>query len=86
MIKVKLFRAENGSPDDAGTLEFYGVPLATADGSTWLEFTGGECGSHAQVRLTPSGVASESEVTAIGLALCRNEVEGQAGRYEWRGD
>jgi hypothetical protein len=85
MITVVLYRDEGGVKTKAGTLDFFGVAVAAADGLVWLEFHGGECGSHAQVRLCPAGVATAAEVAAVGQALCRNEVEGRVGRFDWRG-
>ena len=85
MTSVVLYRDEGGVKTKAGTLDFFRVPVAAADGSEWLEFRGGERGSHVQVRLCPPGVATAAEIAAIGQALCRNEVEGGVGRLEWRG-
>jgi hypothetical protein len=85
MITAMLFRDEDGVKTEAGTLDFFGVPVSDADGLVWLEFHGGECGSHVRVRLRPPCVATAAEVAAIGQALCRNEVEGRAGRFDWRG-
>ena len=84
MIAVKLFAG--GADGPVGTLEFFGTPVGVADGASLLGFAGGECGSHAQVRASPAGVASVAEITAIGLALCRDELSGRAGRYRWEYD
>lgn len=84
MIVVKLFLDRSESPDEAGTLMFFGTPVGAADGLALMEFAGGEYGSHAQVRVHPVGIVSEDEIAAIGLALCRDEASGRAGRYLWK--
>lgn len=83
MIVVTLFLCDDPA-EAVGTLEFFGTPVGAADGRGLLEFDGGACGSHAQVRVRPVGAATEDEITAIGLALCRDELAGRAGRYRWR--
>jgi hypothetical protein len=85
MITVLLYQDEGGVTTTAGTLDFFGLPVTAADGLDWQEFDGCECGSHTRVRLSPSGVATAAEIAAIGKALCRNELEGRAGRFHWRG-
>jgi hypothetical protein len=83
MIVVKLYRRDAEAMPQAGTLEFFGTPVAPADGSSWLNFetSGQPCAG--QVRLTPAGIATDPEIGAVAEALCRNEVRGEAGRYEW---
>ena len=82
MIVVTLFLCDDPA-EAVGTLEFFGTPVGAADGVALLEFDGGACGSHAQVRVRPAGVAAGEEVAAVGLALCRNELAGRTGRYRW---
>lgn len=84
MIVVTLFVCEADPAEAVGTLEFYGTPVGVADGSSLLAFDGGACGPHAQVRVRPVGVADVGEIAAIGLALCRDELSGRAGRYRWK--
>ncbi len=71
---------------EAGALEFYGVPVTKPDGSSWIEFDSLGEPRPGQVRLDPAGIATGSEIRAISKALSRNEVRGQAGRYEWRAE
>ncbi len=86
MILVKLYRREGGLMAEAGILEFYGVPVTKADGSSWIEFDSLGGPRAGQVRLQPAGIATGSEIRAINHALSRNEVRGQAGRFEWRAE
>jgi len=69
--------------EDVGTLQFFGTPVAKADGSSWIEFDATDQPCAGQVRLVPSGIATASEIRAIADGLCRNETSGKAGRYEW---
>jgi hypothetical protein len=86
MILVKLYTRDGGQVAEAGALEFYGVPVTKPDGSSWIEFGSlGEPGP-GQVRLDPASIATGSEIRGINQALSRNEVRGQAGRYEWRAE
>jgi hypothetical protein len=84
MILVKLYRTEGGLRTEAGSLEFFGVPVTEPDGSSWVGLDSLGEPRPGQVRLDPAGVATGPEMTAISQALRRNEVRGQAGRYEWR--
>jgi hypothetical protein len=83
MIAVKLYQKEGQTMSQIGTLEFFGTPVAKADGSSWLEFEADDQPCAGQVRLRPAGVATGPEIRAVADSLCRNEVRGQAGRYEW---
>ena len=38
MISVKLYRRDGQAMSLAGTLVFYGTPVAKTDGSSWIEF------------------------------------------------
>jgi hypothetical protein len=64
-----------------GTLEFFGIPVAKADGSTWIEFDANPCTG--EVKIVPAGIATRPEIGAIADSLCRNETRGRVGRYEW---
>jgi hypothetical protein len=86
MILVKLYRGEVGLMSEADTLEFYGVPVTEPDGSTWIEFDSLGEPRPGKVRLQPSGIAIGSEIRAISHALSRNELRGEAGRYEWKAE
>jgi hypothetical protein len=68
---------------DAGRLQFFGTPVARADGSSWIEFDATDQPCAGQVKLVPAGIATGPEIRAIADALCRNETRGKAGRYEW---
>ena len=83
MIQVKLYRLSSDVETEAGALEFFGTPVARTDGSSWLEFEADDQPCAGQVRLVPAGIATGPEIRAIADSLCRNEVRGQAGRYEW---
>ena len=83
MITVKLCRKDGQAMAQVGTLEFFGTPIARADGSSWLEFEADDQPCAGQVRLRPDGIATGPEIRAIADALCQNELRGQAGRYEW---
>lgn len=84
MILVRLHTTKAGLLAEVGSLEFYGLPVTKADGSTWIEFDHLGEPRPGQVRLVPAGIATALEIRAISQALSRNEVTGQAGRYEWR--
>lgn len=84
MIFVRLYTSEGGLTTEAGALEFYGVPVTEPDGSSWIEFDSLGEPRPGQVRLDPPGIATGSEIRTISQALSRNEVRGQAGRYEWQ--
>lgn len=84
MFVVTLYPCDDEPAGAVGSLEFFGTPVGTADGSSLLDFDGGAGGPHAQVRVRPVGVADGDEVAAIGLALCRDELAGRAGRFDWR--
>jgi hypothetical protein len=64
-----------------GTLEFFGIPVAKADGYTWIEFNVRPCAG--EVKIVPAGVATGPEIGAIADSLCRNETRGRVGRFEW---
>ena len=66
-----------------GALQFFGTPVAKADGSSWIEFEADDQPCAGQVRLVPAGIATDPEIRAIADSLCRNETSGRAGRYEW---
>jgi len=83
MIAVKLYRRDAEALAEAGALEFFGMPVAKADGSSWIEFEANGQPCAGQVKLVPAGVATAPEIGTIADALCQNEVKGQAGRYEW---
>ncbi len=83
MIQVKLYILGSDVETEVGALEFFGTPVAQADGSSWLEFEADDQPCAGQVRLVPAGIATGPEIRAIADSLCRNEVRGQAGRYEW---
>lgn len=83
MIIVRLYRKDAGALNEVGTLEFFGTPIAKADGSSWIEFEPDDQPCAGQVRLVPGGIATGPEIRAVADALCRNEVRGKAGRYEW---
>jgi hypothetical protein len=83
MILVKLYKRDGKATSQVGTLEFFGTPVAKADGCSWLDFEADDQPCAGQVRLTPAGIATGQEVRAVADSLCRNEVVGQAGRYEW---
>lgn len=83
MILVKLYWRDAGAMPQVGTLEFFGTPVAKADGSSWLEFEANEQPCAGQVRVSPAGIATGPEIRAVADSLCRNEVRGQAGRYAW---
>ena len=83
MIAVKLYKRERKATRPVGTLEFFGTPVATADGSSWLHFEPDDQPCAGQVRLSPAGIATGAEVREVADSLCRNEVAGRAGRYEW---
>ena len=83
MIAVKLYKRERKATRHVGMLEFFGTPVATADGASWLDFEADDQPCAGQVRLTPVGIATGAEVRAVAGSLCRNEVAGRAGRYEW---
>lgn len=86
MILVKLYTTEAGVMAEAGTLAFFGVPVTKPDGSAWIEFDSLGEPRPGQVRLSPAGIATDSEIREITHALSRNEVRGRAGRYEWRAE
>jgi hypothetical protein len=83
MIYVKLYRTEAGTMTEIGALEFFGTPIPESAGSSWIELEAGEqpCAGH--VRLTPAHIATGQEIRIISESLCRNELNGKAGRYEW---
>ena len=83
MISVKLYRQDGQAMSQVGTLVFFGTPVAKADGSSWLQFEPNDQPCAGQVRLTPADIATGAEIRAVADSLCRNEVRGQAGRYEW---
>jgi hypothetical protein len=83
MIAVKLYGSDGRTLEQVGMLEFFGTPVAKADGSSWLEFEGNDEPCAGQVQLDPAGIATGAEIRAVADSLCRNEVRGQAGRYEW---
>jgi hypothetical protein len=83
MMLVKLYRRDAGAMPEVGTLEFFGTPVARADGSSWLNFEANDQPCAGQVRLAPAGIATGREIRAVAEALCRNEIMGQAGRYKW---
>jgi hypothetical protein len=82
-VIVKLYRIDAAAMPEVGTLEFFGTPVGKADGSSWLNFEANDQPCAGQVRLTPANVATGTEIRAVADALCRNQVAGQAGRYEW---
>ncbi len=86
MIQVRLYRRGTGRQAEAGSLEFYGVPVAKRNGSTWIDLTDLGEPRPGQVRLVPAGVATGAEIRTITQALSRNEVRGATGRYEWRAE
>jgi hypothetical protein len=83
VIAVKLYARDRETTPQVGTLEFFGTPIAKADGSSWLDFEADDQPCAGQVRLAPAGIATSAEIRVVADALCRNEVAGQAGRYEW---
>jgi hypothetical protein len=83
MIAVKLYRRDGQAMSQVGTLRFFGTPVAKTDGSSWLEFEADGQPCAGQVQLTPAEIATGPEIRAVADALCRNELRGQAGRYEW---
>jgi hypothetical protein len=83
VILVKLYKRDGKAMSQVGTLEFFGTPVAKADGSSWLDFEADDQPCAGQVRLAPAGIATGPEIRAVADSLCRNEVIGQAGRYEW---
>jgi len=83
MIHVKLYRRNEATTTEVGTLEFFGTPIAESDGSSWIQFEADDQPCAGQVRLTPADIATGPEIRAISESLCRNEVKGKAGRYEW---
>ena len=66
-----------------GALQFFGTPVAKADGASWIEFEADDQPCAGQVRLVPAGIATDLEIRSIADSLCRNETSGKAGRYEW---
>jgi hypothetical protein len=85
MVTVTLYQNTNGIITRVGTLEFFSLPVNVGDVAAWLEFHGGECGGHVQVRLSSPGIVTPAEVVAIGKALCRDEMQGHVGIFEWQG-
>jgi hypothetical protein len=83
VILVKLYRRDSAAMPQVGTLEFFGTPVAKTDGSSWLEFEANDQPCAGQVRLIPAGIATGPEIRAVADSLCRNEVSGQSGRYQW---
>ncbi len=83
MILVKLYKRDASAPTNVGSLEFFGTPVAKTDGSSWIEFEPDDQPCAGQVRIVPAGIVNGPEIRAIADALCRNEVRGKAGRYEW---
>jgi hypothetical protein len=83
MITVKLYRRDGQAMSQVGTLVFFGTPVAKTDGSSWLEFKADGQPCAGQVQLTPAEIATGPEIRAVANALCRNEIRGQTGRYEW---
>ena len=83
MISVKLYQRDGQVMSPVGTLVFFGTPVAKAHGSSWLQFEADRQACAGQVQLTPAGIATGAEIRAVADSLCRNEVRGQAGRYEW---
>jgi len=83
MIPVKLCRRD-AAMSEVGALELFGTPVAKADGSSWIAFEANDQPCAGQVRLVPAGIATGPEIRAIADSLCRNEVRGKAGRYEWQ--
>jgi hypothetical protein len=83
MIAVKLYRRDATATRQVGTLEFFGTPVAKADGFSWLDFEADGQPCAGQARLIPAGIATGAEIRAVADSLCRNEVAGRAGRYEW---
>jgi hypothetical protein len=83
MIHVKLYRTDDSTTTEIGVLEFFGTPIPESDGSSWIELEAGEqpCAGH--VRLTPAQIATGQEIRSISESLCRNELNGKAGRYQW---
>lgn len=94
MVLVRLYKQEKNKKHEEGNLEFYGIEITEpADGSV-MKFEGdgarcfeangksGRCSG--QVKLSPAGVATDSEIKEIAEALCCNETSGVAGRYEWK--
>ena len=71
---VKLCRRDR----EVGALQFFGTPVAKADGSSWIEFEANDQPCAGQVRLVPAGIATGPEIRAIADSLCRNETSGTA--------
>jgi len=64
MILVKLYTREAGRTTQVGTLEFFGVPVAKSDRSTWIAFDSLGEPRPGQIRLDPAGVATGAEILA----------------------
>jgi hypothetical protein len=77
MIVVKLYTREAGHKVEVGSLEFYGVPVARPDGSTWIAFDSLGDPRPGQVKLIPAGIASGAEIRAICRALYKKRFEGK---------
>jgi predicted ATP-dependent Lon-type protease len=79
MLRVKL----SDKDVKVGALEFFGTPVAKADGSSWIEFEANDQPCAGQVKIIPAGIATGPEIRVIANSLCRNETKGKAGRYHW---
>jgi hypothetical protein len=80
---VMLFVKLRDRDAEVGELQFFGTPVAKADGFSWLQFEADDQPCAGQVRLIPAEIATGPEIRAIADSLCRNETRGKAGRYDW---
>ena len=85
MIVVRLYWNVKGERVRVGKLELFGLPVGKTDGTSLVEV---ETASQikAQIRLTPAGIASKTELRSIVESVCEHEIEGRAGRYDWEID
>ncbi len=73
MIVVKLYKETADRREEVGRLEFFGVPLAEANGRKLVDFAmpdDEQC--KGQVTLAPAGIATVSEIKAIVGSQCHD--------------